>query len=239
MKRNLLFSTMALVAGSMLAADSSPKDDVKNAAKKLADKANYSWKTTVAVPEDSPFKPGPTEGKTEKGGYTHITMSFGENQMEGAMKGEKRAFKGQEGWQTAEEMAAAGGAGGAGGGRGRGGMLRTFQTPAAQAEELVSKVKELQSADGVYSGDLTEEGAKSLLAFGGRGGGNGPEISGAKGSAKFWVKDGALTKYEFKVKGSISFNGNDREIDRTTTVEIKDVGTTKVEVPDEAKKKLS
>ena len=239
MKRNVLFSTMALVAGSLLAADSSPKDDVKSAAKKLADKANYSWKTTVAVPEDSPFKPGPTEGKTEKGGYTYVTMSFGENQMEAAMKGEKRAIKGQEGWQTTEEMAAAGGAGGAGGGRGRGGMFRNYTAPAQQAEELVGKVKDLKSADGVYSGDLTEEGAKSLLAFGGRGGGNGPEISGAKGSAKFWVKDGALTKYEFKVKGSISFNGNDREIDRTTTVEIKDVGTTKVEVSDEAKKKLS
>ena len=37
----------------------------------------------------------------------------------------------------------------------------------------------------------------------------------------------------------MSFNGNDREIDRTTTVEIKDVGTTKLTVPDEAKKKLS
>jgi hypothetical protein len=37
----------------------------------------------------------------------------------------------------------------------------------------------------------------------------------------------------------MSFNGNDREIDRTTTVEIKDVGTTKLTVPEEAKKKLS
>src|SRR5439155_13884138 len=91
-----------------------------------------------------------------------------------------------------------------------------------------------------YSGDLTEDGAKSLLTFGGRGGGgNAPEISGAKGAVKFWVKDGVLSKYEFKVQGKVSFNGNDRDIDRTTTVEIKDVGTTKVNVPEEAKKKLS
>ena len=240
MKRNLLYSAMTLLAGSLLAADSSPADAVKNAAKNLAGKDNYSWKTTVAVPEDSQFKPGPTEGKTEKGGYTHNTKTVGDKQIESVMKGEKRATKTQDGWQSAEEMAAAGGAGGAGGrGRGRGGMFGNFQAPAQQAEELAGKVKELKSADGVYSGDLTEEGAKSLLAFGGRGGGNGPEISGAKGSVKFWVKDGALTKYEFKVKGSISFNGNDREVDRTTTVEIKDVGKTKVEVPEEAKKKLS
>jgi hypothetical protein len=36
----------------------------------------------------------------------------------------------------------------------------------------------------------------------------------------------------------VSFNGNDRDVDRTTTVEIKDVNSTKIEVPDEAKKKL-
>ena len=53
------------------------------------------------------------------------------------------------------------------------------------------------------------------------------------------VKDGTLTKYEFKVKGKMSFNGNDIDQDRTTTVVIKDVGTTKVTVPEEAKKKLS
>jgi hypothetical protein len=40
------------------------------------------------------------------------------------------------------------------------------------------------------------------------------------------------------VQGSVSWNGNDREVDRTTTVEIKDVGTTKIEVPEDAKKKL-
>ena len=41
------------------------------------------------------------------------------------------------------------------------------------------------------------------------------------------------------MQGKVSFNGNDRDVDRTTTVEIKDVGTTKVEVPEGAKKKLS
>ena len=56
---------------------------------------------------------------------------------------------------------------------------------------------------------------------------------------KFWIKDGELSKYEFKVQGKVSFNGNERDVDRTTTVEIKDVGTTKVEVPEDAKKKLS
>jgi hypothetical protein len=36
----------------------------------------------------------------------------------------------------------------------------------------------------------------------------------------------------------MDFNGNTIDIDRTTTVEIKDVDNTKVEVPEEAKSKL-
>ena len=87
-----------------------------------------------------------------------------------------------------------------------------------------------------YASDLTDEGAKNLMRF--RRGGDGPTVSNAKGSVKIWVKDGALAKYEFNVKGSINFNGNDIDVDRATTVEIKDAGTTKVSVPDEAKKKL-
>ena len=97
----------------------------------------------------------------------------------------------------------------------------------------------MKLAEGVYSSDLTEEAAKQLLSFGRPGGGGGPEISNAKGSARFWVKDGVVSKFDFKVQGKVSFNGTDRDVDRTTTVEIKDVGTTKVTVPDEAAKKAS
>ena len=64
------------------------------------------------------------------------------------------------------------------------------------------------------------------------------EAANPAGSVTFWVTDGKLVKYEFHVSGTISFNGNDRDIDRTTTVVISDVGTTKISVPDEAKKKL-
>jgi len=83
----------------------------------------------------------------------------------------------------------------------------------------------------VMLSNLTDEGAKAQFRIG--------SASSAKGSVKFWIKDGALTKYEFNVKGTVEFNGNDVDIDRTTTVEIRDVGTTKVNVPEAATKKLS
>ena len=160
--------------------------------------------------------------------------------VQGAVK--KLADAPSYSWSTTTANAGGGGQGGRGGGFGRGGAANM---PAAEATALLGGIKELKAADGVISGDLTKEAvAARLFPFGGgrRGGAGGgeapPPPENAKGSVKFWVKDGSLAKYQYNVQGTMSFGGNDIEINRTTTVEIKDVGTTKVEVPEEAKKKL-
>ena len=44
--------------------------------------------------------------------------------------------------------------------------------------------------------------------------------------------------YQYAVEGSMNWNNQDREIDRTTTVEISEVGSTRVELPEAAKAKL-
>jgi hypothetical protein len=234
MKQTLVFAaTVALLAGSVSAAE--PKDEIVNAAKQLGEKENYSWHQTVVVPEDAQFKPGPTDGKTEKGGFTFVSVSFNDNEIKAVLKGDKGAATNMEGeWQSLSELANSEGPG-----RFMAMRFRDYKTPAAQAETLATQTKGLKKDGDVISGDLTDEGAKQLLSFRRRNGGDAPTVSDAKGSVKFWVKDGTLSKYEFKVKGKMSFNGNDIDQDRTTTVVIKDVGTTKVTVPDEAKKKLS
>jgi hypothetical protein len=240
MKKFVLCGLSVFIAGAVFAADSAA--EVKAAAKKLADKGNYSWKSTTGAGggggagggRGRGFGGGPTEGKVADG-VTYLTTTRGENTTEVVLQGTKGAIKLQDGWQSISEAGE-----GQGPGRFIGRMYQDFKAPAAQAEELAGQVKELKKDGDAYSGVLTEEGAKSRLTFGRRrAGGDGPEISDAKGTAKFWVKDGVLSKYEYNVQGSISFTGNDREVNRTTTVEIKDVGTTKVTVPDEAKKKLS
>ena len=235
MKRNTLFSLMALLAGSLIAAESTPKDDVISAAKKLGEKANYSWKATVVVPEGARFRPGPMDGKTEKDGFTVVSGTFGDTTWELVRKGDKAALNTPDGgWESLAEMEKDEGAG-----RFRAAMVRSFRVPATEAAESAPTAKELKKDGDTYSGALTEEGAKALLTFRQRGGGDGPTVSNAQGSVKFWLKDGLLVKYELKVKGTVNYNGNDIENDRTTTVEIKEVGTTKVTVPEEAKKKLT
>lgn len=247
MIRRFLLSTAAVVAGTALVASAAPKDDVADAAQKLSDAKNYSWKSTTerggGGGGGGNFRVGPTEGKTEKGGATLITMSFNDNTIEAVRQGEKGAVKTQDGWQSFEELRQ-NAQGGGGQGRGFFGMgFRNQRNPAEEAQDLVKKSKELKKSGDAYEAELTDEGVKELLSFGGRRGGNAdnapPPPTNTSGTAKFWVKEGQLAKYEYHVKGTRSFNGQDREIDRTTTVEIKDVGSTKVEIPAEAKAKMS
>jgi hypothetical protein len=234
MKRHLVFSLTVIAASSLLAADSTPKDDITSAAKKLGDQPNYSWRTTIVVPEDAPFKPGPTDGKTEKDGVTWVSMSMFDNKMQAVLKGDKGAATQEGAWKSLDEIEKQQGFA-----RMPAAIVRNLKLPAKEAAELASFAKELKKEGDVYASDLTEQGAKTLQTWRPLAGSEGPTVSDATGSVKFWLKNGALTKYEFKLKGNISFNGNEFPNDRTTTVEIKDVGTTKLEVPEEALKKSS
>lgn len=256
MKKNILFGAVFLMAGSLLAADS-PKDEVTAAAKKLAD-TSYSWKMTQDMGANAQFTPGPVEGKADKD-LTWLSTSFQDNTTIGLVKGEKVVLKTDEGWKTADEL-----------GGGDGGFnpntfmvmrLQNLKAPAAELQDLLSKVGDLKKDGDVISGEFTKEGAESLLSFGfgGRRGGRGPGGPGgggpggpggpgggfnrpapkdAKATLKIWLKDGAIAKYETKASGKVDRQGEEMQMERNNTTEIKDVGTTKIEVPDEAKKKL-
>jgi hypothetical protein len=239
MKKNLLLGMFTLLAGSLLAADSSPKDEVKNAAAALGGQTNYSWHQTVEVPADSQFKPGPTDGKTEKGGYTTLSFEFGDNTTEAVKKGTNGAVNTEDGWKSLAEAMKDNGDGGFNPTMFIARMVQNYKVPAVEAASLADDAKELKSDTNSISGDLTEAGAKELLTFRRRGnGGDGPTVTNPKGSVKFWIADGKLVKYQYHVQGTVSFNGNDRDVDRTTTVAIKDVNTTKIDVAADAKKLL-
>ena len=165
-------------------------------------------------------------------------MTFNDNTSEAVMKGTNAAVKTTDnGWQSAAEALQDNG-GGFNPAMFIARMVQNYKLPAAEAASLAAQAKELKAGTNGISGDLTEDGAKALLTFRRGGGGDGPTVANPKGSVTFWLADGKLTKYEYHVTGTISFNGEDHDMDRTTTTVIKDVGTTKVEVSDEAKKKL-
>ena len=115
--------------------------------------------------------------------------------------------------------------------------LRGLVLPAEQAKNLAEAAGELSEADGALSGELTAEGAQKILV-GSRTGGRAPQIEDAGGSVKFWLEEGVLSKYEYTLKAKMKFGEREFEINRTVTVEIKDIGKTEVEIPEEALAKL-
>jgi hypothetical protein len=237
MFRKMILSA-AMVVGCAGFVRAATQDDVQSAIQKLADSPNYSWKTTV----EGGFGAGETNGKTQKDGLTTLSITRQDNTYEAVIQGDKAAVKTDDGWKSAADLTAAG-AGQGGGGNGSrmlGMMVRNFKTPVAMAQEFVGKLQNVQKTDDGYTADLSDEAAKAAMTFRRRGGNAaGPTISNAKASVKIWIKDGMVSKMENHVTGTITFNGNDRDIDRTSTTEFTDVGSTKVTIPDEAKAKLT
>jgi hypothetical protein len=238
MKKYFISMVLVALSGSFMAADASPKDDVKSAAMALANETNYAWEATVEVPADSQFKPGPTDGKTEKDGYTSLSFNFGDNTIAAVLKGTNGAVQTDDGWKSLSDATKDNGGGGFNPTMFLARILQHYQIPAVESASLAEDAKELHQADDSIAGDLTDDGAKKMLSFRGRRNGASPSVTDPKGSVKYWIKDGRLVKYQYHIQGTVSFNGNDRYIDRTTTVEIKDVNTTKVDVSDDAKKAL-
>jgi hypothetical protein len=204
---------------------------VSDAITKLGGESDYSWTATPKTEgSKSGSRQGPIEGKTEKSGLTRLKGSAGDTSYEVGFKGEKIVVNFNGDWLSAAELGENGSAIQ---------RLKAFKKPVDEAAGLVKKTKDLKKeSDGVYGGELAPDAAKGMFATLGR---RAAEASEAQGSVKFWVKEGRLAKYEFIVKGRITVGEDKRdvEITRTTTVEIKDVGSTKVTFPDEAKKKLS
>ena len=238
-KNMKIISTIALslLAASLSSAgETNSNDEARTAVSKLKEQPNYSWVSTLEM-VDMPFTPEPQHGKTEKDGVSIVTQDFNGETTKAAFKGGKVVvfFDGE--WQSVSNpdsddfmdraaMTAR--------------FLAGSGTAAKQAEELLGMTQTLKAGDdGVLAGDLTEKGVQDLLSFGPRRG-NAPGAKNAKGSAKFWLKDGALVKFQSHIQGRIPFGPEqeERDMDITRTVEIKDVGKTKVEVPEEAKKKL-
>lgn len=230
MKRLLLTALLAALPLADSLADS--KSDVAAGVKKLGEQSSYTWTYTPKVvgSESARRQQSPLDGKTERDGYTLIHGDIGDVSVDIGLKGDKLVVNYSGDWLSAAEI---------GENNRTVQRLRTLKRPTDEAQLLVEKTSLMKKeADGSYAGELDTAWAKEMFSLLGR---RAAEAPTASGSVKFWLKAGQLAKYEFIIRGKIPTGENKEqtEVSRTTTVEIKDVGTTKVSLPDEAKKKLS
>lgn len=268
MIRKILLGGAALLASAAIVmADA--KDDVKAAADKINAAPNYSFTSTRANAGGGGggggggrgFGGGATEGKVDKtDGISWLSSpGRGGTTAEYLIKGDVVLIKGDSGWMTPDELAAANGGGGGGGGGGGfnfGAMIAqrmaAMKDPIATGESNLDQLTNFQKTDDGYTADMPEDMVKTQLTAlgrgrrgGGGGGGGGappaPTITNDKGSYAFTIgSDGSLSKIAIHVTGTIdNGNGNPRDIDSTTTIEIKDVGSTTIDIPDDAKAKLN
>ena len=135
MKTSILtISLLPVFTFSLISAE--PSADVKAAAKKLAAKPNYSWTSTPKSESGNTPGSGPTEGQTEKDGFTYVTFSIGNNDIELAFKGDKAAIKREGEWQSSDQLE--------GDSAWIARRLKQFKAPAAEAEDLVEKLEDLK-----------------------------------------------------------------------------------------------
>ena len=227
-----IFASLSLfTALSLCGAVADPKSEVMDAIKNLSQESGYSWTYTpkTAGSESAKRNDTPLTGKADKEGYSLFHGEMGEVSVDIGLKGEKMVVNYTGDWLSTAEI---------GENNRTVQRLRLLKRPTDEAQMLAGKSAAVKKdGDGSYTSELDGGWSKEMFALLGK---RASEAPSAQGTARFWVKDGRLAKYEFVIRGKITTGDDKREteLSRTTTVEIKDVGNTKVGLPDDAKKKL-
>lgn len=211
------------------------KAELQAAVEALAKAGNYSWTQSMTFGNREPRT---SSGKLGSGGHVRLTMPGRDGDFEVILRGERAVMMRDGAWEKVEEPAA-------GEDRWRGffaRMIRNFEAPTTELGGLVEKLDAVEKGpDGSYTATLGEEAARGLMSFGrrgrGRDGGGGfepPTVEGAGGSVTFTVSDGVLTRYVTELSGSMNFNGENRDVSRSTSVGFSEVGSTTFELPEAA-----
>lgn len=236
--KSLPFLVLAAGSIAVLVRAGEPEDRLRAAVAKLTESANYSWVSSTEI-SGAPMRLSPTTGKTEKGGYTLLnTEAFG-SEIQVVRKGTNAVVKTEDAWLTPSELPQPnfGGGGPPNMSAMMGRRLVAAKAPGEEADTLFKRLKPLKSEPDGVSGEFSEEGAREFVKETRRGRGF-AEPKSAKGSIRFWIKDGLVTKSELSVETEVETPQGAMSISSKTTTEIRDVGATRVVVPDEAKRKL-
>ena len=165
-------------------------------------------------------EPGNTTSASARGKRSRSGVGGGAG---GASSGQRRSSSGSD-----SESASAG----------RPKLPAGVNLPHEELAIVAANYTDMKIEGDTVTGKLTDWGADLLLSPPGW---TESPPDRAEGTFRLWLRDGAVTKYELKLKadngpGGVIVSGG---INETITVELTDIGTTQVDVPPAAKIKLS
>jgi putative heme-binding domain-containing protein len=223
------------------------KEELAAAIRALAEAPSYGWTTTVNAAELGPLGGGGgvTTGRFEKGGYTLVAMPSGAGPIEFATRNGKSAVMVEGSWQTLEQASARSGRSPQGFGMPTGferSTITDFKLPAARAAELLANGTGFHRIGDAVSVDLTPSAAAELLEADGpssfrrrRGGTLSAPLADPRGSLSFRLESGQLKEFTVTLGGLRRIMGNEIKLDRAATTKITEVGSTKVDMPEDAR----
>jgi hypothetical protein len=256
------------VASILAVAHAGPAERVVVAAMHLSDQPNYSWISTVVDDARTYDVVGQTErgGYTRvkmpmiNAVRRRLGRSVTDSEIDAIFKGNVRCvIATEEGWKEAAELPAAEP-------RHAEAELPTINAPARSRkrpaleemepgaysnlqlsichphEELgiiVTSHSDLQVEGDIATGKLNDLGAQLLLVHDGQ-----PQITPLRGSGTFklWMRDGAVVRYVITLEGVLGIETpagqRDIRVRQKMDTTLSHVGTTKVDVPEDVKRKL-
>lgn len=241
-----LSNTMLLLIALLWAAGArgaETADVLKAAVEKLAKGTNYTWTKTFIFP-DAPIHPGPIIGQIDASGYMALSQNIGNGDFAAVLKDGVGVLKLPVGWLSAAEIIQGNPEGAVNPAMLMSRVLFSVRKPDIEAAELLKQAASFTEDDkGVITEHLKESAVLTLIRNGvtGRPNPQSPPLKAAKGKVKFWINAGMIEKYEIKLEAQMLPSARNNAVDfkPTTTVEFTNVGTTKVQVPDAARDKLT
>lgn len=194
---------------------------VAAALKKLQEADSYAWQSTFEMPRaPKKLQIAPISGKIDGREGSILTGAMDGNPIVIARKGAASAIKLNGVWRKKGELR----------------VPPNSKAPRDELASLLPAVTNLtKTKKGYFQGNLKTEAAVAFMRDISRYRKKNPKISGANGTFRLWLRDGLPTKYEIMVnsKMSVAFLKFDSKV--IQTVELKDVGSTTVDVPKPAK----
>jgi len=243
MKNALLCAlAAACTAISSAAAAEDPREELIAAIKKLGDAPNFTYTVTGSSSSNRRTRNThrTSEFQIEKPDLAYMALRYSNFTNVVVIKGTAGVIKTEDGWKTladAESRVLSPGdarrqsrVAARGFLDDRGKVIQLAVT--AAIEKQARALKNLKFVDDAFIGELPPE------EFGGRTFGPGTGVvmpTKAQGTVKYWLKQGVLWKTETDTETEY---GEDDHVSSLTNIEYKNVGTTKIKIPDEAQKLL-